>query len=103
MNIYITEQFNKAVSNLNEVDQKKVFNTYKKLSNMELTDLVNSKSFVKIHNSKEKVFVYRVSSNLRVFCTFESHNHENGLLLLDVVKKSSANQRYPFNLTKQSR
>ena len=96
MNIYITEQFNKAVSNLDESGQKKIFNTYKKLSNMELADLVNSKSLVKVHTSKEKVFVYRASSDLRIFCSFESHEHESGLLLLDVEKKSSSNHRYIF-------
>lgn len=96
MKIYITEQFNKAVSNLDEADQKTVFNAYKKLSKMELAELVNSKSLLKLQSSKEKVFVYRVSSNLRAFCSFEAHNHENGLLLLDVIKKNKANRQYSF-------
>ncbi|HCH1224688.1 hypothetical protein D5E87_25770 [Vibrio parahaemolyticus] len=96
MNVYITAQFNKAINNLNEVDQKKVFNAYKRLSSISLAELVNSKSFVKLQNSKEKIFVYRASPNLRIFCSFEHHNGESGLLFLDVIDKKSANHKYPF-------
>ena len=96
MNVYITAQFNKAISNLNEVDQKKVFNAYKKLSNIELAELVNSKSFVKLQSSKEKIFVYRASPDLRIFCSFENYNDKNGLLFLDVTNKKNASQKYQF-------
>lgn len=96
MNIYITEQFNKSMTKLSEKDQKRVFNTYKQLSNISISDLINSKSLVKIANSKEKVFIYRVSIRLRLFCSFESHNNDSGLIFLDVIEKRSAQQKYPY-------
>ncbi|EOS8336526.1 hypothetical protein ACNPDD_004226 [Vibrio vulnificus] len=96
MNVYITAQFNKAINNLEEADQKKVFNAYKKFSTADLTELVSSKNFMKIQNSKEKVFVFRVSSTLRIFGSFENHSDESGVIFLDVINKKNSNQEYPF-------
>jgi mRNA-degrading endonuclease RelE of RelBE toxin-antitoxin system len=100
MRVLITEQFNKSIVKLNDIDKKKVFSVFSCMENMSKQEIFESHQLIKLANSEEKIYVIR-SKDVRIFCTFESDGGYEDMIFLDVVRKNSNNLKIPFNLTRR--
>ena len=99
MKILITEQFNKAVKTLGELDRKRVFKLFSALSELDKKEIFQRNYFLKVSKSKEHIYVIR-NKLVRVFCTFEKTETEESLIFLDVIRKSSSKLQIPNHLKK---
>ncbi len=93
MRVLITEQFNKSIIKLNEVDRKKVLSIFNEMENMSKQEIFNSRKLIKLLAFEEKIYEIK-SRDIRIFCTFASENGNEDMIFLDVIRKRD-NQMNP--------
>lgn len=97
MRVLITEQFNKSVVKLSDLDRKRVFSVFTTMEKMSKKEIFKSHQLIKLMTVEEKIYEIK-NKDIRIFCTFESEGDNEDMIFLDVIRKSKSRLEIPSNL-----
>jgi hypothetical protein len=88
MKALITHQFNQAMSQLEQSQQKEVIRLYSIIKSLEKEEVINSPLLTRIKSEDEGIYTLR-GQHIRIFCTFDANE---SIIFLDVT--SIANHQF---------